>query len=71
MLKEILSDGTKNPLPSIDKIFGFNGKESCSIGKLSLIVRSTVDPKYDLAYIDFPDGSFIIGLLSDLKPHSV
>jgi hypothetical protein len=35
-------------------------------GKLSLISYSSVDPKYDLAYIDFPNH-WKVALLSEIK----
>lgn len=51
-----------------DRLFGFDGKECCVIGKLTVIVKSAVDPKFDLAYIERSNGAWKVGLLSDLRP---
>ena len=70
MIREILSDGTEQALniPDVsNRFFGFDGKESCAIGKLSLIVRSSVDSRYDLVYIDTPTN-YKIGFLYELRP---
>ena len=69
LVKEILKDGSTNHIQIKDiNIFGFDGSKLCSIGQLSLIVRSSFNKKYDLAYIDYFNGSYIVGLLSELKP---
>jgi len=44
-----LSETEELTMQDLGVFFGFDGKESCVIGKLSLIVRSKVHPKFDLA----------------------
>lgn len=72
MVREILPDGSVQalnlPADVNNRFFGFNGKYGCSIGRLSLIVRSKVDPKFDLAYIDITPDIWKVGLLSELRP---
>lgn len=73
MILEILSDGTERtieiPIGIQTKLFGYQGTNSCFIGKIRLIARSKVSPRFDLAYIDLTHGKWIVGFLQDLKPY--
>lgn len=68
-IKEILPDGTTKQTAIKDCLYGFNDNElNCSIGELSLIVRSSFNPQFDLAYIKVAQNYTKIGLLSELRP---
>lgn len=45
---------------------GFINGNSCYCGKLTKIVKSEFDQRFDLAYIELNNGYIVIGLLSEL-----
>lgn len=51
-----------------NRLFGFEDKDRCVIGKLRGVLISKIDPKYDLAVIDVAPDYCKIGLLSELIP---
>ena len=49
-----------------DNLVSFENLGETYTGRLSLIVRSTVSPEFDLAYVDL-EGHWKICLLSEIK----
>lgn len=67
--KEMTSSDEKMVNDNNDRLFGFDGDNSCIIGRLEMIVRSNVSPDFDLAYLEDFRGMVVIGLLASINPH--